>query len=240
MSDLHTPPAHAQAGTWLLSILFITLCVVSWLAWQRFDSIAYMTTSNTASTGWAAFRAGWPVFALAGVVTAIFGSILGLWAGKNARIRDAETRAEHANAQAVEAAKKAENAQDRAEAALAEKIRRAERTEKEARQAIIDAEKKAHEAIIASKTATSLAKNSTNELLERVTFLTKELAQAEHARTNAYGKMRRLERKIERHGGFADDVDGGETEKLRGMIREDRQQIHKLEERLRAAKSAAS
>lgn len=228
MSDFNTSPPRIQIATWLLSILFITLSVVGWLAWERFDSIAYMTTNNTAITGWAAFRAGWPVFALAGVVTAILGTVLGLKVGKNARARDAEARAARAESKAAEAVQAAENAQNQAAASLAEKVRRAERTEKEA-----------HEAIIASKTATLLAENNNHELLKEVASLTKDLAKTEFARANACGKMRRLEEKIVRRGGFADDVDEGEIEKLRGMIREDRQQIHKLEERLRTAKSAA-
>lgn len=228
MSDFNTPPPRVQVAIWLLAILFVTLGVVSWLAWQRFDSIAYMTTNSTAITGWAAFQAGWPVFTLAGVVTAIMGGILGLWAGENAKTHDAEARAKHANIQAAEAAKKAEKAQDRAEASLVEKVRRAEQREKQA-----------HEAIIAAKAARSVLEKSESDALKEVTRLTLELSEAELGRKNAVGKMRRLEDKIKKRGGFADANNLTEIERLRSTIREDRDHILKLEARLRSMKTPA-
>jgi len=93
-----------------------------------------MTDSYSAITGWAALRAAWPIYGLAGIVTALVGLLVGGWAGEHVRERDALARVATAEARAAQAEEAAQIAWAEAEAALAAQRQRAERAEQEARQ----------------------------------------------------------------------------------------------------------
>jgi hypothetical protein len=117
-----------------LLIALLALAGIGWLAWSRWDAVAYLTDDYSAITGWAALRAAWPIFGLAGISTALVGLLVGGWAGEHARERDALARVATAEARATQAEEDAQHAQAEAEAALAAQRQRAERAEQEARQ----------------------------------------------------------------------------------------------------------
>lgn len=80
---------------WRQTALLIALCVVfglSWLALERFENLAYLTSDYTSVTGWAALRTGWPVYGWIAAVTMVFGLLIGGWVGASSRERDAEER----------------------------------------------------------------------------------------------------------------------------------------------------
>lgn len=127
-------PGRATVG--LLLLLVSAIGVISWLAWQRWESIAYMTDTNLAVTGWAALRASWPIYSLTGVATAIIGAVLGSAMGENAKTRDAKAYMARAERRVAEYRDIADNAEADAQAALSEKMRNAEQAEQQARKQI--------------------------------------------------------------------------------------------------------
>lgn len=193
-----------------LLIMFSALCVLGWLAYQRFPFIAYFTGFGTVS-GWPALLAGWPVYALIVAVAMFIGLPLGAWIGESSRERDA---AEHLHTR---------------ETMLAEQQRQAENAEQKAREKTASAEqaRRDAEALIAP------SQQRINDLSEENATLKRRLTGSVEALTRKKRQVREL-RQNDSEALLA------EIERLRGMIREDRQQIQRFEERLRIAKSAVS
>lgn len=140
MNNYSADSPRNQARHWLITILIVVTATISWVAWQRLPNIAYMTDENTATTGWAALRLGWPVWLLVGAASALLAAGIAGWAGKNARERDAQARVKRAERQAEEANDIAEDAVIDAQASLSTQMRRAERTEQQAREKIAAAQ----------------------------------------------------------------------------------------------------
>jgi len=138
VNSFHTTPRSisAQSVAWLLLLMLIGLGAIGWLAWRRIPDVAYMLNNYEALTGWAAILAGWPVWTLAGVVMAILGALLGIWAGDNAKTRDAKAYMARAERRVAEYRDIADNAEADAQAALSEKMRNAEQAEQQARKQI--------------------------------------------------------------------------------------------------------
>lgn len=78
---------------WRHTALLIALCVafgLGWLALERFDNVAYLTSDYTSVTGWAALRTGWFIYGWIAAVTMVFGLSIGAWIGVSSRERDAQ------------------------------------------------------------------------------------------------------------------------------------------------------
>ncbi len=194
-----------------LLILVFGLAGVGWLAFQRFPHISYMTSDYEAITGFSALKAGWPIYSFIFVLVTLIGLLLGGWLGITTRERDA---AEHL---------------DTRESMLAEKQRQAENAEQKAREKTASAEqaRRDAEALIAP------SQQRINDLSEENATLKRRLTGSVEALTRKKRQVREL-RQNDSEALLA------EIERLRGMIREDRQQIQRFEERLRIAKSAVS
>ncbi|MGP5144517.1 MULTISPECIES: hypothetical protein [Halomonadaceae] len=72
-----------------LFLVLFGLIAVAWLAYQRFPNIAYMVADYRSITGWAALRAGWPVYVLVVAVATLIGLVVGGWIGDTSRESDA-------------------------------------------------------------------------------------------------------------------------------------------------------
>lgn len=175
-----------RATVGLLLLLVSAIGVISWLAWQRWESIAYMTDTNLAVTGWAALRASWPIYSLTGVVTAIIGAVLGSAMGENARARDAEARAVWAEHLAADAQKAAERAREVAEADLAEQMRRAELTEQQAR-----------DESTAAKAIQRVASRDAERAHQRTAALEQQIAELKMQRDRAISTTHRRKKRIQ-------------------------------------------
>lgn len=182
---ISTATPRTQAMLWLLTLLLIVLGVTGWLAWQRLPNIAFMLSDYEALTGWSALLAGWPVWTLAGVATAILGVLFGVWARKNAQTHDAQVALARAEQEVEMYRERAESAQEEAEATLAEQVRRATLTEQQAR-----------EKIAAAKAARTAADNEANRAVERVGELEYQLAQLTLERDNAISTTHRRKGRI--------------------------------------------
>lgn len=199
---------------WRHTALLIALCTliaIGFLAFQRFPNIAYMTSDYAAISGWSALQAGWPVYSFVIALAALIGLLIGGWAGENSRERDAAERL---------ATQQAE---------LEGQQLQAQQTEQKARI-------NAAEAAQAKRDAEALIGPSQ----ERINSLSEENALLKRRLAGSVEALERKKRQLRRLKKNDGDVLLAEIERLRGMIREDRQQIHKLEERLSTAKSAAS
>jgi chromosome segregation ATPase len=187
------------------------LIAIGFLAFQRFSNIAYMTSDYAAISGWAALLAGWPVYSFIIALATFIGLLLGGWIGQNSRERDAAER-------------------------LATQQAELEGQQLQAQKAEQEARVKAAEATQAKRDAEALIGPSQ----ERINSLSEENALLKHRLAGSVEALERKKRQLREIKKNDGDVLLAEIERLRGMIREDRQQIQRLEERLRTAKSAVS
>lgn len=161
------PKPKSQATIWLFLFLIVAIAVLTYLAMQRWDSIAYMTTDYSAVTGFNALRHSWPIFALIGGIAALIGAIVGTFSAK--RAISAERIALHAENERLSAHTKQ---------IFSAQIRSAELTEQRAREAV------------AAATATRIAAERTElHARERVELLEKRLARAEARLSGALRAM---------------------------------------------------
>lgn len=184
--------------------LFVALAIFAalvWLAYERFPNIAYLTGPYEASVGWAAVLDGWPVYTLILSLAALAGLLVGGWVGESSRERDA------AETLATQQEK------------LAAQQSEAQQLEQEARV-------KAAEATQARRDAEALltpSQTRINELSEQNTLLKQRLSGALEALERKKRQVRELRR-------LDNEALVTEIEQLRSMIRQDRQQIFKLEQ----------
>lgn len=165
--DSETP--ERQAVTWLLFFLLSSVAILGWIAWQRLPDIGYMITDGMAATGWNALRLGWPVWALAGAVSALLSAVIVGLVVKNARERDAKLRVKQAELQIEEANRIADSATRDAEAALKKKSDDAENMRQQAR-----------EEIAAAKAAREAANAEVEHSRKRIAELEREIAKLTH------------------------------------------------------------
>lgn len=225
---IHTATPRAQALTWLLTALLITLGVFGWLAWQRLPDVAFMLSDYEALTGWPALLAGWPVWTLAGVATATFSALLGVWAREKALTRDAVARLQRAEQLAEAYRERADHAQQEAEATLAEQVRRATLTEQQAR-----------EQIAAAKSARTAANDEATRAMERVGELEYRLAQVTLQRDNAISATHRRKERITKLKAELAAVSSAASEalieentRLQAELMDSRQRLHRQEQRI--------
>lgn len=186
--------------------MFFALCVMGWLAYQRFPFIAFFTGFGTVS-GWPALLAGWPVYALIVVMAMCIGLPLGAWIGESSRKWDAAEQ----------------------KAVLEEQQRQAR-----------DAEQKARETFAAAEQA----KRDGEAHLPRIAELTienaklgKDLNGAIEGIKDRKETIKKLRKKLKEN---QDDSLIQKNKSLRATIRENRQRIKTLEERLRDTDKSAS
>lgn len=225
---INTAAPRAQALTWLLTALLITLGVIGWLAWQRLPDVAYMLREHEAITSWPALLAGWPVWTLAGVATATFSALLGVWARETALSHDTAARLQRAEQLAEVYRERADNAQQEAEATLAEQMRRATITEQQAR-----------EQIAAAKSARTAANDEATRAMERVGELEYRLAQVTLQRDNAISATHRRKARISKlkaelaaARSAASEVLVEENTHLRAELLDSRQRLHRQEQQI--------
>lgn len=184
--------------------LFVVLAVVAglaWLAYDRFPNIAYLTGTYEASLGWAAVRAAWPVYALILSLAALIGLLIGAWVGESSRERDAAEM-------------------------LATQQEKLKAQQSKAQQLEQDARVKAAEAAQAQRDAEALLAPSQmriNELSEQNALLKRRLSGSVEA-------LERKKRQVRELRQLDNEALVTEIEQLRSMIRQDRQQIFKLEQ----------
>ncbi len=184
--------------------LFVALAIltaVTWLAYERLPNIAYLTGANQASLGWAAVLDGWPVYASILVLAAVIGLLIGAWVGESSRERDAAET-------------------------LATQQEKLKAQESKAQQLEQDARIKAAEAAQARRDAEALLAPSQmriNELSEQNALLKRRLSGSVEA-------LERKKRQVRELRQLDNEALVTEIEQLRSMIRQDRQQIFKLEQ----------
>jgi hypothetical protein len=225
---ISTAPPRSQAMTWLLTLLLIGLGVIGWLAWQRLPDVAFLLSDYEALTGWPALLAGWPVWALAGAVTATFSALLGVWARENAQTHDGKVALARAEQQVETYRERADNAQQEAEATLAEQVRRATITEQQAR-----------EQIAAAKAARTAANDEATRAVEQVGELEYRLAQVTLQRDNAISATHRRKERIAKLKAELTAVSHAapqalveENARLKAELLDSRQRLHRQEQQI--------
>ncbi|MGP9740164.1 MULTISPECIES: hypothetical protein [Halomonas] len=184
--------------------LFVALAIFAalmWLAYERFPNIAYLTGPYEASVGWAAVLKGWPVYTLILSLAALVGLLVGGWVGESSRERDA----------AETLATQQENL--KAQQSKAQQLEQGARI-------------KAAEAAQAQRDAEALLAPSQmriNELSEQNALLKRRLSGSVEA-------LERKKRQVRELRQLDNEALVTEIEQLRSMIRQDRQQIFKLEQ----------
>jgi hypothetical protein len=194
--------------------LFVALAIFAvlvWLAYGRFPNIAYLTGPYEASVGWAAMLDAWPVYTLILSLAALVGLLIGGWVGESSRERDAAET-------------------------LATQQEKLKAQQSKAQQLEHDARVKAAEAAQARRDAEALIAPAQ----QRINALSEENALLKRRLTGSIEALERKKRQLRELKKNDADLLLAEIERLRGMIREDRQQMQRLEERLRTAKSAVS
>ena len=184
--------------------LFVALAIFAalmWLAYERFPNIAYLTGPYEASVGWAAVLKGWPVYTLILSLAALVGLLVGGWVGESSRERDAAET-------------------------LATQQENLKAQQSKAQQLEQDARIKAAEAAQAQRDAEALLAPSQmriNELSEQNALLKRRLSGSVEA-------LERKKRQVRELRQLDNEALVTEIEQLRSMIRQDRQQIFKLEQ----------
>ncbi|MGP9676930.1 MULTISPECIES: hypothetical protein [unclassified Halomonas] len=184
--------------------LFVALAIFAalmWLAYERFPNIAYLTGPYEASVGWAAVLKGWSVYTLILSLAALVGLLVGGWVGESSRERDA----------AETLATQQENL--KAQQSKAQQLEQGARI-------------KAAEAAQAQRDAEALLAPSQmriNELSEQNALLKRRLSGSVEA-------LERKKRQVRELRQLDNEALVTEIEQLRSMIRQDRQQIFKLEQ----------
>ena len=139
------PKPKSQATIWLFLSLIVVIAVLTYLAVQRWDSIAYMTTDYSAVTGFNALRHSWPIFALIGGIAALIGAIVAISAERIALHAENERLSAHTkqifSAQIRSAELTEQRAREERAAATATRVA-AERTALHARERVEILEKK--------------------------------------------------------------------------------------------------
>lgn len=193
--------------TWRNLSLFLVLfglIAVGWLAYQRFPHVAYMVSDHRSVTGWSALGAGWPVYALVVVVATLIGLIVGGWVGETSQESDTAEQ-------------------------LANQQRELAHQQQQAQQA----ERQAHDTAIAAAQAQRDAEALIGPSQARINALSEENAQLKRRLAGSVNALERKKRQLKATKQNQNDALMEENRRLHAVIRDDRQQILRLQSRLR-------